>query len=230
MKLISRLSPKRLFRSTKKDRSVSKSDPSSYSSGSGTSSSSSSSDSVSSIHKGHQYPSTATADLGTPTSVLPEISGDWSDFSTNFYLELFQAFKIIDKDNDGVITRSELEALLSKVARLPPSREEVSLMLSEVDGDGDGCISLETLMNRVVGPACDEPACEPELRETFDIFDTDHDGKITAEELMAFYREKIGDERCTLEDCRRMIASVDRNGDGFVCFEDFSRMMKELQR
>ncbi|OMO54524.1 Calcium-binding EF-hand [Corchorus capsularis] len=230
MKLISRLSSKRLFRSTKKDQTVSKSDPSSYSSGSGTSSSSSSSDSVSSIHKGHQYSSTATADLGTPTSVLPEISGDWSDFSTNFYLELFQAFKIIDKDNDGVITRSELEALLSKVATHPPSREEVSLMLSEVDGDGDGCISLETLMNQVVGPACDEPACEPELRETFDIFDTDHDGKITAEELMAFYREKIGDERCTLEDCRRMIASVDRNGDGFVCFEDFSRMMKELQR
>ncbi|EOY09075.1 Calcium-binding EF-hand family protein, putative [Theobroma cacao] len=177
MKLINRLSPKRFFRSNKKDRSiVSKFDPSSYSSGS----------------------------------------------------ELCQAFKIIDKDNDGVITRSELEALLSKVARQPPSREEVSLMLSEVYGDGVGCISLDTLMTQVVVPACDEPACEPELRETFDIFDTDHDGKITAEELMAFFKETIGDERCTLEDCRRMIASVDKNGDGFVCFEDFARMM-ELQ-
>lgn len=160
---------------------------------------------------------------------MPEITVDWSEFSANFNLELCQAFKIIDKDNDGVITRSELEALLSKVARQPPSQEEVSLMLSEVDSNGDGCIRLETLMSQVVVPACDEPACEPELRETFDIFDTDHDGKITAEELMAFYKEKIGDECCTLEDCRRMIASVDKNGDGFVCFEDFSRMM-ELQR
>ncbi|XVF56243.1 hypothetical protein PTKIN_Ptkin06aG0103200 [Pterospermum kingtungense] len=229
MKLINRLSPKRLFRSNKKDRSiVSKSDPSSYSSGSVTSSSSSSDSVSSSIHKGQQYPTTAATGFGTPTSVLP-------DFSTNFYIELCQAFKLIDKDNDGLITRSQLEALLSKVAGQPLSREEVSLMLSEVDGegdgdgDGDGCISLETLMSQVVGPACDEPACEPELRETFDIFDTDHDGKITAEELMAFYKEKIGDEWCTLEDCRRMIASVDKNGDGFVCFEDFSRMM-ELQR
>ncbi|XP_022742694.1 probable calcium-binding protein CML36 [Durio zibethinus] len=230
MKLINRLSPKRLFRSNKKDRFVvSKLDPSSYSSGSATSSSSSSSESVPSVHKGNQYLSTGTAGFGTPTSVLPEISGDWSDFSANFYLELCQAFKIIDKDNDGVITRSELEALLSRVARQPLSREEVSLMLSEVYGDGHGCISLETLMSHVVLPACDEPACEPELRETFDIFDTDHDGKITAEELMAFYKEKIGDEQCTLEDCRRMIASVDKNGDGFVCFKDFSRMM-EMQR
>lgn len=136
---------------------------------------------------------------------------------------------MLDKDNDGVISRSELEALLGKVARQPPSQDEVSFMLSEVDGDGDGYINLETLMNQVVGPACDEPAREPELRETFDIFDTDHDGKITADELMVFFKDKIGDERCTLEDCHRMIASVDKNGDGFVCFEDFSRMM-ELQR
>ncbi|MBA0650779.1 hypothetical protein Goklo_018161 [Gossypium klotzschianum] len=201
MNLINRLSPKRLFRSNKKDRSiVSKFDPSSYSSGSAVSSSSSS-ESVSSTLKGHQYPSAATAGFVTPTSVLPQTSGDWSDFPANFYLELCQAFKMLDKDNDGVISRSELEALLGKVARQPPSRDEVSLMLSEVDGDGDGYINLETLMNQV----------------------------ITAEELMAFFKDKIGDERCTLEDCRRMIASVDKNEDGFVCFEDFSRMM-ELQR
>ncbi|GMI64790.1 hypothetical protein like AT2G41410 [Hibiscus trionum] len=217
MKLINKLSPKRIFRSNKKDRStVSKFDPSSYSSGSATSSS----ESVSSVHKGIQHPSSATAGNGTPTSVLPETSGDWSDFPANFYLELCQAFKMVDKDNDGVITRSEVEALLSKFARQPPSQEEISSALSEVDRDGDGCISLEDLVSQVAGSAC-----EPELRETFDIFDRDHDGRITAEELMAFYREKIGDERCTLEECRLMIEGVDKNGDGFVCFEDFSRMM-----
>ncbi|KAE8701657.1 N-alpha-acetyltransferase 38, NatC auxiliary subunit-like [Hibiscus syriacus] len=225
MNLIDKLSPKRLFRSNKKDRSViSKFDPSSSSSGSGTLSSSSS-ESIFSTHQGRQYPSTATAGFATPTSVLPQISGDRSDFSAKFYQELCQAFKMIHKDNDGVIKRSELEALLSKVARQPPSREEVSFMLSEVDGEGDGYISLETLM----GLACGEPAGERERRETFDIFDTDHDGRITAEELMAFYRDKIGDKRCTLEDCQRMIARVDENAYGFVCFEDFSRMM-ELQR
>ncbi|KAG8503971.1 hypothetical protein CXB51_002307 [Gossypium anomalum] len=220
MKLINRLSPKHLFRSNKKGPStVSKFDPSSStSSGSAWSSSL---EAVSSVHKGNQYPLAATVGIGTPTSVLPETSVHWLDFSANFYVELCQAFKTMDKDNDGVITRSEVEALLSKFARQPPSQEEISSMLGEVDGDGDGCINLETLMNQVAGSAC-----EPELRETFDIFDTDHDGKITAEELMAFYKEKLGDERCTLEDCRLMIASVDNNGDGFVCFDDFSRMME----
>jgi calcium-binding protein CML len=142
-------------------------------------------------------------------------------------MELMQAFKLIDRDNDGMVSRRELEALLSRLGGEPPSQEEVTMMLTEVEeAEGNGCISVEALMSRV-GSACG-PACDSELREAFEFFDTDHDGKITAEELLSVFTT-FGDERCTLEDCRRMIDGVDKNGDGFVCFEDFSRMM-ELQR
>ena len=113
---------------------------------------------------------------------------------------------------------------MSRVGRgKPPSQEELSIMVSEVDRDGDGCISFEEFgaISSAFGPASDDS----ELHETFDFFDTDHDGKITAEELFNVFTS-IGDERCTLEDCRRMIAGVDKNGDGFVCFEDFTRMME----
>lgn len=223
MKLIEKLSPKRLFRSrskSKKDRtSVSRSDPSSFSS-------SSTSDSST-----HNKLGSAPDRVGTPTSVLHEISGDWSDMSADMSLdlnyELVQACKLLDRDNDGVVLRSELEALLIRLGADPPTQEEVSSMLSEVDREGDGYIPLEALISRVGNSSC-EPACEPELKETFDFFDADHDGKITAEELFGVFT-KLGDELCTLDDCRGMIALVDKNGDGFVCFEDFSRMM-ELQR
>ncbi|EEF27979.1 probable calcium-binding protein CML35 [Ricinus communis] len=208
--LIKAISPKRLFRS-KKGRSI-RSDPLSYSS-------SSSSDSSSSGF--HQKRS--ADNLGTPPSVLPDLSGDWSDVSSDFFSELVQAFKLMDNDNDGIVSRTQLESLLIRLG----AEEEVATMLSEVDRDGDGCISVEALMSRIGGPAC-EPAGDDELRVAFEFFDTDHDGKITAEELMGVYKA-IGDERCTLDDCRRMIAGVDKNGDGFVCFEDFARMM-ELQR
>lgn len=205
---INSLSPKRLFRS-KKDRSaVSRSDPPSF--GSGTASSSSSD----SLHK-------PGGPAATPTSVLP---GDWLEFSS---VDMAQAFRLIDRDNDGVVSRTELEALLKRLLGAePPTQEEVAMMLSEVDGDGDGCIPLEALLHRF-GPGC-EPAGDSELREAFEVFDTDHDGKISAEELLRVFTA-IGDERCTLEECRRMIAEVDKNGDGFVCFQDFARMM-DLQR
>ncbi|MFS7902382.1 putative EF-hand domain pair protein CML [Helianthus anomalus] len=47
---------------------------------------------------------------------------------------------------------------------------------------------------------------------------------ITADDLLAVF-QAIGDERCTLEDCKRMISSLDVNEDGVLCFVDFARMM-----
>ena len=213
------LSPKRLFRS-KKDRSaVSRSEPPSF--GSETASASSSSSSYT-IHK----TGAGAGGVTTPTSVLPERSGEWSEFSADLQLDMAQPFKLIDRDNDGVVSRKELEALLCRLGNDPQSREEVTLMLSEVDRDGNGSISLEAVLNQV-GPVSG-PAADSELRDAFEVFDTDNDGKISAEELLSFFRA-IGDEGCTLEECGRMIAGVDKNGDGFVCFEDFAHMM-ELQR
>ncbi|XP_051149674.1 probable calcium-binding protein CML36 [Andrographis paniculata] len=212
MKLV-RIIPRRLFKS-KKSRSVSRSegDPSSFSSQ--TTSSSASSEDVFKKPNG----------LSTPTSVLP--NEEWSEVSADAYFELKQAFEMIDGDGDGKIRKEEMEALLCRLGAEPPSQEEMQLMLSEVDRDGDGCITLEEFYS--IGSAFAPPTCDTELRDTFDFFDSDRDGRITAEELFNVFRT-IGDARCTLEDCRRMIKGVDSNGDGFVCFDDFSRMM-DLQR
>lgn len=125
------------------------------------------------------------------------------------------------------MSRGDLAALISKLSPEPPSQEEVSLMLKEVDGDDGDCISLEELASRVAGTSGEGSVETEELREVFEFFDADRNGKISAEELHRVFGV-IGDERCTLEECMRMIATVDRNGDGFVCFEDFCRMM-ELQ-
>ncbi|KAL2535012.1 putative calcium-binding protein CML36 [Abeliophyllum distichum] len=208
MKLIKNI-PKNLF-SRKKSRSIpgSESDPASFSCQT-TSSASSSDDS----QTGVRNPTNGSA---TPISVLP--AEEWADF------ELKQAFELIDRDGDGKIKKEELEALLIRVGAEPPSQEELRLMLNEVDLDGDGCISLQEFY--AIGSAFGPPACDIELKETFDFFDSDHDGKITAEELFNVFRT-IGDGQCTLEDCRRMIKGVDKNGDGFVCFKDFTRMMEQ---
>ncbi|CAF2093689.1 hypothetical protein BRARA_E00219 [Brassica rapa] len=205
MKLAASL--KRVFRSKSKG-SVSRSEPSSFSSAA----SSSSSD-------GGSYGKLKPGPAATPVSVLPQSSGD-------FYSELVEAFKLIDRDDDGVVSRKDLAALLSRLSPEPPSPEEVSMMLREVDADG--CISLEELASRVAGTSSGEGCIETEeMREVFEFFDADRDGRISAEELHRVFGV-IGDERCTLEDCVRMIATVDRNGDGFVRFDDFRRMM-ELQ-
>lgn len=214
MKLIS-INPKQLFRSK------SKKPPRSAVSGSKSSSFSSSSDD--STH--HKLPAGST----TPTSVLPDFSSaaadaDWSsDLSSELHSDLAHALKLIDRDDDGLISRQDLENFLT---RLGEAREDVELMLADVDPEGRGSVRVEAILSRV-GSGCAEAGME-DLKEAFEVFDSDRDGRISAEELLGFFKA-VGDERCTLEECRRMIRGVDKNGDGFVCFEEFSRMM-ELQR
>ncbi|XP_075517781.1 putative calcium-binding protein CML35 [Primulina tabacum] len=212
---LTKIIPTKIFKRHKKSRSVSRSetDPSSFGS--------SSSDDDGSFKK--------PRGLSTSTSVIPlsspEIqSSEWFEGSPDVYLELKQAFEMIDRGREGKVKKEQLVALLSRLGAEPPSDEELDMMLSEVDRDGDGCISLEEFY--AIGSAFAKPACDLELREVFAFFDSDGDGQISAEELYKVF-EIIGDARCTVEDCRRMIGDVDRNRDGFVCFEDFSRMMEQ---
>ncbi|KAJ0801507.1 putative EF-hand domain-containing protein [Helianthus annuus] len=97
-------------------------------------------------------------------------------------------------------------------------------MINEIDAFGDRSISYEEF--GMISAAFGLPSCDDELRGAFEVFDADHDGLITAEELYEVFK-LIGDGRCTLKECMRMISGVDKNGDVVVCFEDFVVMMEQ---
>ncbi|XP_074276786.1 calmodulin-like protein 3 [Silene latifolia] len=222
------INPKHIFHSIKSkssssslsksfSSSLSKSSPPSFGSAASSSSttSSSTSSSTSSTTR-RRTRDTRSDDGGSQSPSPPPIL---TPTLPQFKFDVVSAFHMIDRDGDGKIDRYELKHLFNKSL----TDEELGEMIKEIDRDGDGCISLDEL--QAVGSIFESTAHEEdELRAAFEFFDTNHDGRISASELYQGF-VKLGDGRCTLEDCRRMIEEVDVNKDGFVCFQDFSRMM-----
>ncbi|GFP97987.1 calmodulin [Phtheirospermum japonicum] len=135
--------------------------------------------------------------------------------------EFHDAFCLIDKDSDGVITVEELASVIQSLNE-HPTNEEIQLMLNEADTDGDGTVDFEEFLS-VMASKTKENVITDELREAFKVFDRDQDGFISAFELrnvMMNLGEKLSDE-----EAEQMIREVDLDGDGLVSYEEFARIM-----
>lgn len=132
-----------------------------------------------------------------------------------------QIFNKFDANGDGKISLSDLGMILNALG-WKTSPDEAKKLMDEIDSDGDGFIDLKEF-EAFFFPAANEAGNTKELREAFDLYDKDKNGKISANELHSVLKS-IG-EKCSLSDCRKMIKSVDVDGDGHVNFEEFKKMM-----
>ncbi|KAL5700312.1 hypothetical protein ACHQM5_025771 [Ranunculus cassubicifolius] len=70
-----------------------------------------------------------------------------------------------------------------------------------------------------------------EFRSAFDILDTDHDGKISRDDLRTFYTNtKPATTTTSDEDIGTMISVADFDKDGFVEFDEFKRVLNRPGR
>lgn len=132
--------------------------------------------------------------------------------------EVEKVFRKFDTNGDGKISLTELGGILNGLGSAT-SADEVKRIMSELDTDGDGFIDL----NEFKAFHCGGGDSNKELKEAFDLYDQDKNGKISASELHSVLRS-LG-EKCSVKDCRKMISSVDVDGDGCVNFEEFKKMM-----
>ncbi|GAV87594.1 EF_hand_5 domain-containing protein [Cephalotus follicularis] len=135
--------------------------------------------------------------------------------------EMRQIFDKFDSNKEGKISQEEYKAILRALGQKNISGE-VSKIFQVVDLDGDGFINFKEFLevhNKEGGVRT------MDIQSAFQTFDKNHDGKISAEEVMEVLR-RLG-ERCTLQDCRRMVRAVDTDGDGMVDMDEFMTMMKK---
>ncbi|CAK9194677.1 unnamed protein product [Sphagnum troendelagicum] len=177
--------------------------------------------------------------LGKPTQRNSSRRSELCVPSCSSSSELAEVFTYFDKNGVGKISAVELGLVLSSLG-IEYTDKELELMVREVDVDGDGFIDLEEFinLNKLASQAImageddnntehqeNSTAAELEvLRDAFHVFDVEKKGYISADSLHRIL-SGLGDECITLEDCRRMIHSVDQDGDGRVDFHDFQLMM-----
>ncbi|KAI7739242.1 hypothetical protein M8C21_004439 [Ambrosia artemisiifolia] len=135
--------------------------------------------------------------------------------------EVTKIFNRFDTNSDGQISEDELFAILKSLGS-DTSPDEVKRVMAEIDADGDGFISLDEFILFCKGIESEGDEIN-DLKEAFKFYDQNNNGVISANELHQILG-RLG-ENYSVESCADMIKSVDSDGDGFVDFEEFRKMM-----
>ncbi|KAF5202758.1 Calmodulin protein [Thalictrum thalictroides] len=137
--------------------------------------------------------------------------------------QLKDIFCRFDMDSDGSLTQLELAALLRSLG-LKPTGDQLHVMLSDMDANGNGSVEFEELVNAILPDMNEEILINQEqLLEVFQSFDRDGNGYITAAEL-AGSMAKMG-HPLSYRELTEMMREADMDGDGVISFGEFATIM-----
>ena len=139
--------------------------------------------------------------------------------------DLFELFRQIDTNKDGVLSREEIEEGFEKVFGEIESISTIDQVINAMDADKSGNIDY----NEFVAAALNRKKLidAKNLETVFKNFDRDSNGLITADEIRELFSEIQ-----YLEDGALLIGEiiyqVDENGDGAISLQEFKKMVTML--
>ena len=135
-----------------------------------------------------------------------------------------EAFSLLDKNGSGYVTHLELMDLMESFG-MQPTENEIIQILNEINDDvtDSECIVqfdkfLATLQNQMKG------ASDEEMKNLFKLFDKDGDEFISLSDLKIVSAKF--DQNLTELQLEEILAEADKNGDGFLCFDEFLELIR----
>ena len=137
--------------------------------------------------------------------------------------EIREAFDQFDTDGSGGIDAKELKVAMRALGFDIP-RDEIKRMITAVAGSNVPAIDFQQFMEMMGQKILERDPME-EIYKAFDLFDKDHNGKISLADLKASTIE-LG-ENLTDDELREMIREADMDKDTEVGKEEFVEVMKK---
>eukprot|EP01017_Pseudomicrothorax_dubius_P024218 TRINITY_DN2577_c0_g1_i2.p2 TRINITY_DN2577_c0_g1~~TRINITY_DN2577_c0_g1_i2.p2 ORF type:complete len:342 (+),score=75.02 TRINITY_DN2577_c0_g1_i2:576-1601(+) len=135
--------------------------------------------------------------------------------------ELLKAFRALDLNGDGLLSREELIEGYKKIMNAAQAEEEVTRVLSTVDTNNSGHIDYSEWVTATINRQ--SLLSKQRLEAAFKMFDLDGNGYISIEELKSVFGPNVSSEIW-----KEIISEVDDNGDGQISLKEFKEMMLKL--
>ena len=134
--------------------------------------------------------------------------------------ELTNAFKVLDKNGDGMVSQEELLVVYKQIVGGLNPEKEVENIMRNVDTDGSGFIDytefIQASLNKEV------IFSKNNLERAFKMFDKDGSGTISAIEIgEIFSGGQLGEDAVWQE----ILKQVDKNGDGEIDLKEFQAIL-----
>ncbi len=144
--------------------------------------------------------------------------------STEEKAELIKVFKALDVNNDGMISKEELLEGLKKINQFM-SEQEVEELINKIDSNKNKGIDYSEFLAAAINR--EALLNEDKIMKCFRHFDKDGNGKISVQEFKQIFKgDNVVDETVW----QNLIKEIDLNEDGEIEYEEFKRMLVQLNQ
>ncbi|KAJ3669131.1 hypothetical protein LUZ60_011081 [Juncus effusus] len=137
--------------------------------------------------------------------------------------DIKEMFKLMDTDNDGIVSYDELKTGLAKFGS-HLAESEVQMLIEAVDMNGKGTLDYGEFL--AVSLHLQRMANDEHLRRAFSYFDKDGNGFIEPEELKSALQEDGLPSDSSMDVVNDILQEVDTDKDGKISYDEFVAMMK----
>jgi calmodulin len=137
--------------------------------------------------------------------------------------EFREIFNLVDKDKGGSISRDELGELMDTLG-IRASKEEIDLMINEIDEDNNGEIDFEEFV-AVMSRKVNANYTSTEVKSAFKAFEINgSSGYVTIDSLRKALMS-YGTEKLSLQQANDLLSQLGQDNQGRVNYIDYVNMM-----